>query len=313
MIAIITPVFLLIGLGFGIGRLGLFSPDHVRGFGRFVLLVALPALVFNALANTHISQVLRADYLVVYGLASLGSMGLGYAWFRLAAGCDTATAAVRGLGMSLSNTAFVGFPLATQLFGPAAAGPLAINLLVENIVIIPLTLTLIEASTSQHPHIGQTLATIGKGLLRTPILIAILLGGACSLAGVSLPPVLAKPVAMMAGASAPLALFTIGASLAGVSLHGRRGAIAGITVGKLLVHPALAAVLLWLIPVGDPVFATMVILAAAIPTASVFPIIAQRADDVETTSAALLVATAVSFVTLVVVMGMLGVHLPAHP
>jgi predicted permease len=314
LLTIILPVFLLIALGFGLGRASIFTPDQVRGFGRLVLLVALPALIFNALATARMAAVFRLDYLLDYGLASLGSFGLGYAWFRRVSGADAATCAVRAVGMSCSNTAFVGFPILTQLFGAAAAGPIALNMLVENIVMLPLALTIFEASRSRHSHLGRTVATIGKGLVRTPMLLAIVLGGLVSLAGLALPAPVAKAVGLLAGASAPLALMTIGASLAGVSLHGRRAGIAVITLGKLVVHPLLVLLALMVIPIADPLFRTAIVLLAAMPMVSIFPILAQRSGDVETCSAALLVATVVSFATLLIVMLALGIHLPsAHP
>ena len=312
---IILPVFLLIALGFGLGRACVFTPDQIRGFGRLVLLVALPALIFNALATARMAAVFRVDYLLAYGLASLGSFGLGYVWFRRISGADAATCAVRAMGMSCSNTAFVGFPILSQVFGAAAAaGPIALNMLVENIVMLPLMLTILEASRSRHSHLGRTVATIGKGLVRTPMLIAIVLGGLFSLAGLALPAPAAKAVSLLAGASAPLALMTIGASLAGVSLHGRRAGIAVITLGKLVVHPLLVLLALQVVPIADPLFRTAIVLLAAMPMVSIFPIMAQRSGDVETCSAALLVATVVSFATLIVVMLALGIHLPsAHP
>ncbi|HZV11082.1 MAG TPA: AEC family transporter, partial [Novosphingobium sp.] len=261
LIQIIAPVFLLIALGYGLGRGQVFSPDQVRGFGRLVLLVALPALIFNALANARMATVFRPDYLLVYGLASLGSFALGYGWFRRQA--DVATSAVRALGMSCSNTAFVGLPILTQLLGAAAAGPVALNMLIENLVMMPLVLALVEAGRSRHSHPLRMAKTIAGGLVRTPMLIAIVLGGLFSVAGLALPAPAAKAVGILAGASAPLALMTIGASLAGVSLHGRRGSIAAITLGKLVVHPLLVLGVLMLVPVADPQFHMAVLLLAA--------------------------------------------------
>jgi len=185
LIQIIAPVFLLIALGYGLGRGQVFSPDQVRGFGRLVLLVALPALIFNALANARMATVFRPDYLLVYGLASLGSFALGYGWFRRQA--DVATSAVRALGMSCSNTAFVGLPILTQLLGAAAAGPVALNMLIENLVMMPLVLALVEAGRSRHSHPLRMAKTIAGGLVRTPMLIAIVLGGLFSVAGLALP------------------------------------------------------------------------------------------------------------------------------
>jgi len=59
LIGIVGPVFLVILIGFGIGRSGILTPDLVRGIGRFIIAVPLPALVFNALATARIGEVFR--------------------------------------------------------------------------------------------------------------------------------------------------------------------------------------------------------------------------------------------------------------
>ena len=309
LVGVLAPIFALIGLGFGLGRAEVFSPEQVRGLARFVLVAALPSLLLNALARAHMAQVFRLDYLAAYGGASLLTCALGFAWFRWGSGQTIPRSAVRAMGMGNSNSAFIGLPVATLVFGAAAAGPVALNLLLENLVLFPLVLILIEIGQSGEHHPGRVALNVAKGLVRTPMLIAIVLGAALSLGGVALPEPVGRTLGLLGAASAPLALVTIGASLAGVSLHGRRGAITVIAAGKLVVHPLLVLGLLALVPITDPVFRSAAILFAALPMLSIFPVIAQRSDDVETCSAALLVTTVLSFVTLLAAMAMLGVTL----
>lgn len=311
LLSIVAPVFLLIALGYGLGRIKLFAPEQVRGFGRFVMLVALPALVFNALSTASMTKVFRPDYLLVYALASVLAFAVGYVWFRYATGADGAVSAARALGMGASNTAFVGLPVLSQVFGAAAAGPIALNMLVENIVVLPLVMICIEAGRQGHGPLLPKLAAAGRGLLRNPLLIAIVAGGLLSVSGLGLPMPVMKAVRLLAGASAPLALVTIGASLAGVSLSGLRGAIGAIALGKLVLHPALVLAIMLVVPVGDPLFHTAIILLAAMPMVSIFPLMAEPAGDGKTCAAALLVTTAASFFTLIAVMAMLGVTMTA--
>lgn len=182
LVGVLAPIFALIGLGFGLGRSGVFSPEQVRGLSRFVLMAALPALLLNALARSHMAQVFRLDYLAVYGGASLLSYALGFAWFR-GSGESVARCAVRAMGMANSNSAFIGLPVATLVFGPAAAGPVALNLLMENLVLFPLVLILIEIGHSGEHHPARVAVNVARGLVRTPMLIAILLGVLLSLGG----------------------------------------------------------------------------------------------------------------------------------
>ena len=54
-------------------------------------------------------------------------------------------AAFLGMGGCSSNSAYVGYPLAAQVLGPVAAVGLALCMLVENLLVIPLGLAMAEA------------------------------------------------------------------------------------------------------------------------------------------------------------------------
>ena len=59
----------------------------------------------------------------------------------------TAAGAVHALGGSISNSAFIGYPLVTLALGPVAVVAMALNMIVENILMMPLTLALAEAAS----------------------------------------------------------------------------------------------------------------------------------------------------------------------
>jgi len=314
--SILAPVFLVILLGYGIGRSGLLGADQLRGFGRFILAVALPMLIFGAVSSARIGEVFRLDYLLVYAAASLSTFALSFAWFRwgTAAGGSVARldkAAVRAMGTAISNTALIGFAILSQIFGHAAAGPVVLNMLVETFMMLPILMALIELGQGDHAHLGAALGGVARNLVRSSMIWSIVLGAIFAALGLALPQPVTRSVQMVGSIAAPLALITIGATLAGVRLAGQGGAIVVMAAGKLLLHPAMVLLFLTLMPVRDPMFHSAIILLAAMPTFSTLTVFAQSAGDSETCSAAMLVATAASFVTLLVAMALLGVHLPA--
>lgn len=309
LIGVIAPVFLIILLGYGLARLGQFAPATIASNGRFVLNVLTPAVVFHALSTARLGAIARPDYLAVYALASLLAFAAGFAWFRRGTGSETGVAAVRALGMSGSNTAFIGLPILTQLYGARAAGPIALNMLFESFVLLPLLLALIDADGRDGRKWTAVLAGLGRSLARSSLLWAIVLGSLCAGLGWRLPSPLARTVDLLAGASAALALVTIGAGLAGIVLAGRRAAIAVMVAGKLVLHPLLVLGLLIVVPIADPMFRTSAILLAGLPMFSIFPVFGQRAGDGEACSAAMLMAVVLCPLTLLATMLMLGVQL----
>jgi predicted permease len=310
ILAITLPIFLIIAIGYLATRAGLFTPDQVRGLGKLVITFALPALVFRALSQRPLAEILDARYLGVYGLASLATLLGGFTWFRLARRRGMTESAIRGLGMAASNSGFIGYPVAAQFLGPPAAIALALTMIIENLVVLPLSLALAEGGRSTHASLPKILRGIAINLARTPLIIAIVAGGAFGLADVQLPAPLAKAVSMVADASAPVALFAIGGTLVGLRLTGIVGEIAQIASGKLIVHPLAVVAAMQLIPIADPNLRRAAIVFACIPMLSVYPILGGRYGQEKVCAAALLAATTASFVTISVVLWLVETFLP---
>jgi predicted permease len=61
--------------------------------------------------------------------------------------------AISAMGMSCGNSGYIGYPLALLVLGPIAGVALALNMLVENLLMIPLTLALAEISFGKGPAV----------------------------------------------------------------------------------------------------------------------------------------------------------------
>jgi predicted permease len=298
ILAITVPIYVAIGLGYGLTRWGAFAKTDMRAFGTFVVKVAMPALLFNALSQRSLSDILNSEYVAAYALASLITLILSVAWALKVLKTTRSMSACMGLGMTCSNSGFVGYPIALLSLGPIAGVSLALNMIVENLIIIPLMLAWAETGSGQqrwHQIFIQTL----KGMLKNPMIWGIVLGFAFSWFSIQLPASLSRAVTLFAQASGALSLFVIGGSLVGLPVRGMESRVAQITFGKLIVHPLVMwAVLTWLIPISDPVLRTAVLLTCAMPIMGIYPILTQKHGHDGLSAAALLVTTMASFVTL---------------
>jgi predicted permease len=82
-------------------------------------------------------------------------------------------------------------------------------------------------------------------------------------------------------------------------LQGLRAAVAQIDIGKLVLHPlCMLAVMTWLVPIDDTPLKVALLLTSAMPTMGIYAILAQRQGHEGLASAALLVGTMASFITL---------------
>lgn len=302
ILAITTPIYLIIAAGFLAVRLGLFAKPEMRVLGRFVIHFCTPALIFRALSLRSLDEVLNAPFLLAYTLGSLAVLLGVVLYVRRVHRQPLARAAMLGLGMSASNSAFIGYPIVMQLIGPSAGVALALCMIVENLLVLPLCLALADHRTGTQegpaPRWHQVLAESFKGLLKNPMILAILAGFGFALLGLELPEVLARTVQIVATAASPIALFVIGGTLVGLRLDGVRRELAFITFGKLVLHPLAVLLVLLLLPPIDPALRVAAVMFAAVPMLSIYPVIAQKYHLEGLTAAALLVTTVTSFLSI---------------
>jgi len=306
VLAITGPIYVVIALGYAAVRRGLFARDDLRVLGRFVATFALPALLFSALARQRVGAVVDPVYLAAYAIAG-SSVVLGvFAWERLARRRSAPHGAVVAMGMGFPNLAFVGYPIIVPLLGNAGAVGVALSLIVDNLLILPLALALAGSSDHGGERWPSVLTRTLAGVVRNPIVIGIAAGFAVSLAGFALPGFVARTIDLFAAASTAVALFVVGGSLVGLEVRGMARDVTAIAAGKLLLHPALVAGLLAILPPIDPALRVACIACACMPMVSIYPILAQAWRLEGLAAAALLATTLASFVTINLFLGLVA-------
>lgn len=298
ILAITGPIYVLIAIGYGAVRLRMLAAAELRALGVFVISFALPALLFKALSQRALGELIDPHALLVYVLASLLVAALGIAITAFAQRRGLQAGAMSAMGMAVSNSAFIGLPIAQPLFGAAASAHLAIYLVVESMIMLPLLMTIAEIGGSGQARAGKVLRNVLGSLARNPMILGIVAGVLCSLFGLHIPLPLMRAVDMLASASAPVALFYIGGTLAGLSVRGMGADIGLIMGGKLGLHALAVFQLLMLVPGVDPGIRAALILNACMPMASIYPIVAQKYGQQDVAAAALVATTVMSFLTI---------------
>ncbi|MFC0266647.1 AEC family transporter [Kushneria aurantia] len=297
---------MLMALGWLAARGAIVQAEHIRGMGRFVINFALPALIIHALSEQPLDEMFNGHYLLAYGLGSLATLALGLA---LTFGLQRRRldhAAIEALGMATANSGFIGYPVAAMVIGQSAGIALALCMLVENMLMLPICLTLAESGRQQQGSLIRTLTATFSRLGRTPVFIAIIGGALLSLSGIRLPGWLSQAVDMLASASAPVALFVIGGTLYGLKVRGMYRRVGQIALAKLILHPLMVLLFFQLFPLEDTALMTGALLIAGAPMLSIYPIFGARFAMDGLCAAALLTATVASFFTLSVALWLLG-------
>jgi malonate transporter len=295
------PFFAIIALGYGAGRTGFFNEDATRYLTKFVFFFALSAMIFRFAANIELSEVWDARLIAAYlwGTAFVYGIATIVGFLR---NLNVATNAIEAQCAVIGNIGFLGLPMLTLILGEAAIGPIMMMLAVDLIIFSSLVVILVTGSQDGKMSI-RILKTVGLGLIKNPMIVAMTLGLLCSGFDVTIPIPLNEFLAILGGAATPGALFAIGASLATKSAE--RIAVAGwLTFCKLVLHPAFVAFgALFLFSV-DPYSAAVLIAAASLPVAGNVYMLAQHYSVApQRVSAAILVSTAISIFTVSLVIG----------
>jgi predicted permease len=310
VLALTAPIFLVIAAGYVATRVGLFQRAEMRVFGKYVINIALPALLFNALSQRSVGVVLNPVFIAAYALGSAAAMLLGIFWARRFAHKSISASAIVGMGMSCPNSGFIGFPLVAQVFGAATAGVgLALAMVVENFLLLPLALAIADADDKQHWH--AALAQSLRSLARNPMIWGIAVGFAFSVFGWHLPEMLAKAVNLIAASTGAVSLFVIGGSLVGIRIGGMKRDVAVIALGKLVLHPLLVLAVVLVLPPMARELQIAVVLMAAVPMLGIYPILAQKHGHDAMAAAAQLGTTIAAFFTLTALLWILGGRGPA--
>lgn len=305
VVSITLPIFLLIGLGYVSTARGVTTKDNIRGIGVFVLRFALPALIFRALSTRSIADILNLHFLAIYALGSLVAFAAMFVYCRLVEKSTVRISAMSALGVSCSNSGFVGFPAAALVVGGPAVIALSMAMLIENIVIIPLALGLAESDDRKGGRLHEILFYVVRRLTKNPMVLAIVFGAAASTAGLHLPEPLFRAIDLLASASTAAALFGVGGALAGVKAKGLGIEVGRIVAVKLCLHPLMIFAGLYFFPgLAAPLAKSMLIFASA-PMLSAYPLIAQSYGFERQAAASLLGATVVAFFTMSAVLALL--------
>lgn len=298
VLAITGPIFLLIAAGYFAFSRRILDPAQARILGAFVLNFALPALIVRALVGRRPAEIVNARYLLAYGLASLAVYAAVFFIARAARGRSQTESAMQALGATASNSGFIGYPVAALVLGPTAGVALSLNMMFENIVLIPLALALAESGRGKAVGFAANVRSTAARLSRNPLILAILLGTTFAFLDLSLPGPIARAIDMLANASAAVALFAIGGALVGISARGLAGDVLLVVLGKLVAHPLAVFVALLFTPELDPMLRKAALIFSSVSMIAVFPLFAQTYGQERMAAAALLTATATSFLTI---------------
>ena len=303
------PFFALVLAGFLAVQRNFLSVEAIPGLNSFVLFFALPCLLFRFGASTPIAQLLDAPLFITYAVCGLILVAVVVAW-SLNDRIRWNDAALGALVAAFPNTGFLGVPLLVALLGPSSAGPAIVSIIADLLFTSSLCIALSRMDGAGEHGFRHAALNAGKGVLANPMPWAVCLGALFSANEWHLPEAVDKTLGLLADAASPVALFTIGAVLARSHARARMSQQSvtlmrdylPVAVVKLVLHPLLVLLVgTSAIQMGvalDPFALMVVVLVAALPSASNVSMLAERLGANNGRIAQIiLVTTALAFLT----------------
>jgi hypothetical protein len=301
------PIFALIFTGYLCGRFGILSPAATDSLNRFAIYLALPALMFLAMSRITPGEAAQVGFALAFAGGIAITFALGFALSRWR-GHRVATASIEALDASYSNVGFMGIPLCLLVFGADSLPAAVIATLFTASVLFLAAITIIEIDLHRGVSSWLTARKVGRALIRNPLLLAPLAGLAVGLSGLGLLDPVERFMSLLGGAASPCALVCIGLVLAQESVAASDAPSIGMLVGlKLLVQPAVTALLVFYVFHVPPAWSRPAVLLSALPIGSgPFTIAKLYGLQPGVTSGAILVSHVVSVVTVSVLVAFLA-------
>jgi predicted permease len=290
----VLPVLLIGGLGYLVGRARALDLAPITGLA---VLVLVPAIVFDSLARATLPRDLLSRLALHVVLQLAGVWVLTVLVARLAGWRGPAQAGLL-LATLFANSGNVGLPLALFAFGSeglAIAGGWFAIMAIGGSTIAPYL-----AARSQV-GVREALARV----VRQPIIYAVVAGVIVNVAGWSLPAPVVNASRLLAGGAVAVMLLLLGLQLARMTVREEARGAALATAVRLLAVPPIAWVLGKLVGL-DGMALAVAVLQASTPTAVTSALWALEFDARPAlVSAAVVLSTVVSVVTLTVLLAVL--------
>jgi malonate transporter len=292
------PFFGLIGLGFVAGRLLRHSESGLAWMNAFIVYVALPALFFNLVSRTPLSELANGSFVAVTMAATAIAFGLSFVTGLAVSRGDLGVSAMQGVAGAYSNIGYMGPGLTLSALGASSAAPTALIFVGDTILLFSLLPFLMALAHREGGRWWRMAGLVIWRILSHPFNLATAAGILAAALQWHPPIAIDRIIKLLQGAAAPCALFGMGVMVALRPMRAVTRELPILLLIKLILHPLIVWTLLSWIGGFDRVWVFTAVLMAALPPAlNVFIMASRYQTYVERASNLILVGTLLSVIT----------------
>lgn len=308
IVAVVLPVFGIMLAGYLAGRVRLLGAESSQALNAFVFYFALPPLFFLSLARFDGAMLGAAvDFALAFLATLFAVFGIAIVIASLLFPGRLGALALNGMSANFANTGYLGIPLMAVIYGDSAVLPAVLGSLATGVVMMAIGVVLVEADRSAGGSVLAILRRIGVGLLKNPLIMSAVLGVVVRLLDLPVPQPLVRFCEILGASAGPCALFAIGLFMVGKSFTADLFEVLIVVALKLLLMPLIAYWLAFDVFALERFWAEATVILSALPTGALVFVLAQQYEVyVQRATAAIMISTVLSVVTLSIVLVYFG-------
>jgi malonate transporter len=307
VLLVVLPVFLVIGSGWLAARTGVFSGSAVDGLMVYTQSFAVPCLLFRGLVDLDLGATFDPRLLVSFYTGAVIAFAAAVLLERRVFRRRPGEAVAIGFGALFSNSVLLGLPIMARAYGVDALAPNFAIISIHAPFCYVVGITAMEIVRADGASLVATARAIARAVFRNALMIALALGFAVNLLAIALPAPVRSAVDMLAESALPAALFALGGVFTRYAVRSSLGEAGSITVLSLVVHPTIAYVLsAHVFGLPAEFVRGAVVTAAMAPGVNTYVFASLYARGQAQAASAILLATAVSVLTVSAWLAILG-------
>ncbi len=295
----ILPVFLILGTGYLVARVGYIQDNVADALNSYALKLAVPVLLFTAMFRLDFAQAFNAKMLVSFYTGAFTCFVLGILFARLIWKRRPGESVAVGFCAVFSNTVLIGLPISQLAFGEVVLTPVFGIVAFHASLLYTVGMITMEFARRDGRKLSETLISAFSSVIANPLMAGILLGVAVNFTGLWIPGPLEQALDMIRATAIPVSLVGIGIALNRYSISEELSETLMVSFLALIVHPAIALFFCLYVFGLDSIYLQAAVVLAAMPPGMnvyIFATLYNRA--VSLSASTLVIANALAVLTI---------------
>ena len=290
-LSVVIPIFALILAGWLLMRIGMFPQWLVKVVNDYVYYIGITVITFLSLHDTSVDLLFDPWVYLITIVPMVAVILIAFAVARMMK-LEHAAIPVFIVCAFFGNTGYIGFPLNIAVQGRESLALTAFISTIYTVIVFTFGAYLCQRYSGKDEKVLR--------LHKIPVFWAAAAGIALSF--IALPDIVRMPLVFIEDSTSPLALLATGAMISFAGLKGNLKPIGAISAIKLLVMPAIVIVTAAVAGISGTVYKTS-LLEAATPVGVTNTVLAEQFGlDAKLASSAVVVSTALFFVTITLIL-----------